>query len=31
MALRQACMMLDLGRNDVEKIFYKNAMNLFKL
>lgn len=31
MALRQTCLMLDLGRNDIEKIFYKNAMNLFNL
>ena len=31
MALRQACLMLELGREDIEKIFYKNAMHLFKL
>ena len=31
MALRQACMMLDLGTKDVEKIFCKNAMCLFNL
>ena len=31
MALRQACLMLDLGRNDIEKLFYKNAMTLFGL
>ena len=30
MALRQACLMLDLGRSDIEKIFYQNAINLFK-
>lgn len=30
MALRQACLMLDLGHSDVDKIFYKNAVNLFK-
>ena len=29
MAVRQACLMLDLGRNDVEKLFYKNAATLF--
>lgn len=31
MALRQACIMLDLGPDDVEKLFYKNAMRLFRL
>ena len=31
MALRQACLMLDLGRDDIEKLFYKNAMGLFGL
>jgi len=31
MALRQACLMLDLGPADVEKLFYQNAMNLFGL
>lgn len=31
MALRQTCQMLDLSADDVEKIFYKNAVNLFKL
>lgn len=31
MALRQTFMMLDLGTDDIEKIFYKNAMRLFKL
>lgn len=31
MALRQACLMLDLGSSDVEKLFYKNAMTLFGL
>jgi glutamate-1-semialdehyde 2,1-aminomutase len=30
MAVRQACLMLDLGHSDVEKLFYKNAMNLLK-
>lgn len=29
MALRQACLMLDLGRSDIEKLFYKNACRLF--
>ena len=29
MALRQACLMLDLGSGDIEKIFCKNAKNLF--
>jgi len=28
MALRQACLMLELGHSDIEKIFYKNAMTL---
>lgn len=31
MALRQACLMLDLGHSDVENIFYKNAARLFGL
>jgi glutamate-1-semialdehyde 2,1-aminomutase len=31
MALRQACLMLDLGPNDIEKLFYKNASSLFRL
>lgn len=31
MALRQACLMLDLGRSDIEKLFYHNAMGLFGL
>ena len=31
MALRQACLMLDLGHSDVEKLFYKNAEALFHL
>ncbi len=31
MALRQACLMLDLGASDIEKLFYKNAMQLFGL
>jgi len=31
MALRQACIMLDLGHSDVEKIFCKNAIRLFGL
>ena len=31
MALRQACLMLDLGRKDIEKLFYKNGMGLFGL
>ena len=30
MAVRQACLMLDLGHSDVEKLFYKNAMHLLK-
>ena len=30
MAVRQACLMLDLSHSDVEKLFYKNAMNLLK-
>ena len=29
MALRQACLMLELGPNDVEKLFYQNAVRLF--
>ena len=29
MATRQACMMAGLGRSDVERIFYKNAAELF--
>jgi glutamate-1-semialdehyde 2,1-aminomutase len=29
MALRQACIMLELSENDVEKLFYKNAERLF--
>ena len=29
MAVRQACLMLDLGSSDVEKLFYKNAATLF--
>lgn len=31
MALRQACLMLDLGADDIEKLFYRNANKLFKL
>lgn len=31
MALRQACLMLELGEDDVEKLFYQNAMRLFRL
>jgi len=31
MAVRQACLMLDLGEDDIEKLFYLNAMNLFGL
>lgn len=29
MALRQACLMLDLGAQDIEKLFYRNAATLF--
>lgn len=29
MAVRQACLMLDLGSQDVEKLFFGNAMHLF--
>lgn len=31
MALRQACLMLDLGSDDIEKIFFKNAARLFSV
>ena len=31
MALRQACLMLDLGTADIEKLFYRNAISLFGL
>ena len=29
MAVRQACLMLELGSSDIEKLFYKNAATLF--
>ena len=29
MALRQACLMLELGRSDIEKLFFGNAQRLF--
>lgn len=29
MATRQACQMLDAGREDIERLFYKNASDLF--
>jgi glutamate-1-semialdehyde 2,1-aminomutase len=31
MAVQQACMLLDLGRQAVDDIFYNNAMRLFRL
>ena len=29
MAIRQACIMADLGRSEIEKLFYRNAASLF--